>query len=301
LRVKEFNFNNKMALTTVVLNEEDFMWQFLDRIYPLFDSMVFAVDTRTTDKTREIIKRYGGVCVDAKFNDSFAEMRNVAVRQCKTDWILHLDPDEKVPLLNRLLWYVDAEKAADAFIFTVQNLQKGGRVTFSESYRLFKNSKDIYYSGRVHETIEQALGKMKATVKRSDVKIQHLGYLKNDEVIEEKLKLYERLNKLQIKDNPKDARPYFNLALHFINDGNREKGIELLAKAKELDPRYYLPRKELGLNYLRMAKDEFAAVLRILPQHHPLYQQTKELLTEVSAITEEAPIVGLARQRGDNS
>ncbi len=291
LKLREFVPKNSLALVTMVHNEEDFLWQFLDRIYAIFDEMVFAVDSRTTDKTREIIKRYGGKCFDFEFNDSFADMRNAAIAQCTTDWILQLDPDEKVPLLNRLLWYIDAEKA-DAFIFAVQNFQKGGKVTFSEAYRLFKRQPKIYYVGRVHETTEVSLGKMKATVKRSDVQIQHLGYLKEDEKVDDKLKLYEKLNKLQMQDDPADARPYFNLALHYINDGNRAKGIELLEKARELDPKYYLPRKELSLNYLRMAKSELGTVMKILPEHHPMFLQTKDLLQQVNLIAEESPVVG---------
>ncbi|GAH61829.1 unnamed protein product, partial [marine sediment metagenome] len=186
---------------------------------------------------------------------------------------------------------------ADAFIFAVENFQPTGQVTFSESYRMFKNIPELRYEGRVHETIEASLAKMKATVKRSATNIRHTGYLKGNIAIEEKLQLYERLNKLQMKDNPKDAKPYFNLALHCLNDGDRPKGIEYLEKAKKLDPTYYLPHKELGLTYLRMSREELGQVLQVLPKHHPMYQNTAELFASVSEIVEEEVIVGAASGR----
>ena len=296
LSLRKFQPQNRLGLVTMIRNEGGLLRPFLDRTYPLFDQMVFVVDSRTKDKTREIVKWYGATCEEFKFNDSFSEMRNFAKSLCKTDWILQLDPDEQIPLLNKLLWYLDAEKA-DAFIFAVENFQPTGRVTFSESYRMFRNVPELYYEGRVHETIEASLAKMKATVKRSDVNIKHTGYLKGDVAVEEKLQLYARLNELQIKDNPKDARPYFNLALHCLNDGDRPKGIKYLEKAKKLDPTYYLPHKELGLTYLRMSREELGQVLQVLPKHHPMYQNTAELFASVSEIVEEEVVVGKAAKR----
>ncbi|GAH55710.1 unnamed protein product, partial [marine sediment metagenome] len=64
----------------------------------------------------------------------------------------------------------------------------------------------------------------------------------------EKLAYYKKLNERQLKENPKDSRPYYNLAMHLLEEaGNLEKGIKFLKKSIKLNPAFYQPRRELAL------------------------------------------------------
>ncbi|GAH78656.1 unnamed protein product, partial [marine sediment metagenome] len=45
LMLREFQTHNKLGLVTMVRDEENLLWQFLDRTYSLFDELVFVVDS----------------------------------------------------------------------------------------------------------------------------------------------------------------------------------------------------------------------------------------------------------------
>ncbi|MBA7594680.1 hypothetical protein ES703_01627 [subsurface metagenome] len=51
-----------------------------------------------------------------------------------------------------------------------------------------------------------------------------------------------------------------------------KKGLELLHKSIELNPGFYQPRRELGLFYLRQAREQFMHGLQVLPNTHPFFE-----------------------------
>jgi hypothetical protein len=117
------------------------------------DEIVVAVDSRTTDRTREVVP--DARVLDVAFRD-FAQMRTEAVRAARSDWILMLDADETLegdprPLLRRrVIWQLVRRHWAD--------LERRRPAAADALYpdrqaRLFPNDPRIRFERPVHELV----------------------------------------------------------------------------------------------------------------------------------------------------
>ncbi|HEY9540898.1 MAG TPA: glycosyltransferase family 2 protein [Luteimonas sp.] len=85
-----------------------------DRIGDCLASLAFCdeivvVDSGSVDGTRELCERLGARVLQRPF-DGFRSQKRFAVEQCKHDWVLCLDADERVD--ERLREAIEAERAA---------------------------------------------------------------------------------------------------------------------------------------------------------------------------------------------
>jgi len=165
-----------LSLCMIVKNEEFFLARCLDAVKGHVDEIII-VDTGSTDATRDIAADFTDKVYDFEWIDDFAAARNFSVEQASGDWILVLDADELIS--EQDLDVVRAEirqTSMDAF-FLIQynynndNLVKGWvpvaqKTVYTGDYagyrrnpigRLFRNRKNIYYDGAVHEVIDAAL------------------------------------------------------------------------------------------------------------------------------------------------
>jgi len=167
--------------------------------------------------------------------------------------------------------------------------------SLSESVRLFRNLPEIEFTGLVHETLDESISKYikehsGSTLRFSPIPMYHWGFVKGSQDRAEKLAYYRRLNEKQLKENPKDSRPYYNLAMHLLEEtGNKEKGIKLLHKSIELNPAFYQPRRELGIFHLREAREQFMRGLQILPQTHPFFNFQRKAVQWITNFLGEGP------------
>lgn len=272
--------NNGFSLCMMVKDEEEQLPNLFETWWSFMDEIVVVVDDSTKDQTEEVAKRYTNKVYRKKLNDSFSEMRNFSYEKATKEWILQLDPDESMPDFINLRRMAE-DPRIDGYIFIVKNHQKDGVYTGSEAIRFFRNKPGFRLTGLVHEGFDESIKRHKLKIVQAPLAINHFGYLKGDERVEEKLQLYERLNKKQMRQNPRDARPPFNLALHRLNEGKTEQGVMLLKKAKNLKSDFVLPRKELGFVYLRMAYDELQGAAELLKNGHYLKTGLNEVVQKV--------------------
>src|SRR3990167_11538766 len=61
----------------------------------LVDEIIIA-DTGSKDKTKEIAKKFTKEVYNFKWNDDFSDARNFSISKATKEWILVLDPDEKI-------------------------------------------------------------------------------------------------------------------------------------------------------------------------------------------------------------
>ena len=301
LRLAPYHEKNDVTLMTIVKDEGEIIDEFLESVYGIFNEIIL-IDTGSKDDTIKKAKRWGVKVYSFPWNGSFADARNFGLGKVRTRWVCHLDPDERFSNFSYLLQLLEDDK--DGYIFPVRNYHKDGQVSLTQSIRLFKvqplkefgDDTRLFYEGFVHETVEASLARLpEVRLGWSKIPIDHFGYLKPDEVIDRKLKNYERLNEIQMQKNPKDFRPYFNLALHYINLGQEKKAEEYLRKSIELNPDFPLARKELGFLLARWARKEFEIAERRLPRGHPLKQAMKEKVEGLDAVVEEPIYVGSQR------
>lgn len=259
---------NTISLVTIMKNEAKNLDSFLEHTYLGFDEIIL-LDTGSADKSKEIAQKWGARVYDFKWIDNFGAARNVAMNFANTEWILQLDIDEKIEEITRVYEMINSGK--DAFLFTIIDLHPGGGVAFPESIRLFRNLKEVNYSGMVHETVTESLFRIKnIQVDRATTKIIHYGRLKPD--AEAKKKYYRELAEEQLKKDENNPLPYFHLGLLERDEKHIEEALNYLQKAASRGWNKPNIRLEFANTHLLAAKVLYDTLKDIDPGH-PYYNE----------------------------
>ena len=189
---------------------------------------------------------------DEVFPD-YADARNFAVSKCNTDYILFMDPDEEFDLQSIFLFDKLLLEGGDAYLLSINNLNRDslGRNISYRTYqpRLFRKDPRIYYSDRVHETLEKALENFKGVIAlESPIVVNHYGFLKTTpEQRKAKNAKYARLLEKMLEEDPESYRAHFAYGVHLRDIGEEDAGYLHLLKAFELRPNFWNARWELAL------------------------------------------------------
>lgn len=118
---------------------------------------VLVLDSGSTDRTGQIASACGASVVTRAMTD-FADQRNYAASLAKTDWVLHLDADERVtPALWKEITRAVAAPGYDGFLIPTLNNVFGAPLRHGGWYpqyhlRLQRPSRGRW-TGSVHETV----------------------------------------------------------------------------------------------------------------------------------------------------
>lgn len=295
VKLEEYREKNRVSLVMMVKNEADIIVKCLENAEALVDEMVI-VDTGSTDGTREKVREFAKysqcevVVKEYPWEDNYSTPRNYGKYLATGDWILMLDADEMFRIEDYMVFQQLTETNSDAVIFHVINyLKKTGMneapvYASTESVRLYRNIPEFYYSGMIHETLDDSLcalqKKRKVSVLRAPFMLHHYGYLKSDKRVTEKLEYYDVLNRMQIKiTDGTDPRPYFNIALHKLNDDDKSEGVTLLHKSVEVNPAFWHGYQQLAAVNIQSAKEFLTRAIQTMPENHPYRKEAVELLT----------------------
>ncbi|MCE1189394.1 MAG: glycosyltransferase [Ignavibacteria bacterium] len=166
-----------LSVCLIVKNEETYLEECLRSVQSVAGEIVL-VDTGSTDHTLEIAERNGCRIFSFPWTNHFAEARNYALRQCTKEWILYLDADERlvpdsIPELRKIL---DSGGKRGIYCTLRSSDETGGRPNIMRYLRLFSNSPQIQFKGRVHEQIFDSLQENRYQIQDSEVEILHVGY-----------------------------------------------------------------------------------------------------------------------------
>ena len=147
-----------LALCMVVKDEVGRLEACLDPLLNHVDDVVI-VDTGSTDGTIELLElRYGIAPLHGRLEPSRClckgDLRNYAYLQCKADWILSIDADERVypDSIKRILEKIQDKNAPAGFFGKwINHLQ--GHQDF-EDYKLFLFRRGLRKRGLVHENVQ---------------------------------------------------------------------------------------------------------------------------------------------------
>ena len=97
--MKERNSRITLGVVALSKNEELDLPGFLENLLPWVDEIVI-VDDDSKDRTKDIIQNAGKKVklIESSLSASggFAGQRNIGLAACQTDWVLHMDIDERV-------------------------------------------------------------------------------------------------------------------------------------------------------------------------------------------------------------
>ena len=152
----------KLGICAIAYNEAEHIDFWYKHHKNLADEFVL-VDTGSKDDTVKLAEKYPIKIFNYNWQHHFAETKNFAIQQSSCDWILFLSPDYWIDkkdfpqirnaLNNKILAYKLPFKHCVVDWFDTKHTKNG------TDYHtvLFKNCKEIYYHGRVHETVDSSI------------------------------------------------------------------------------------------------------------------------------------------------
>lgn len=304
VQLREYKERNEISIVALLGNEGPWLTGFFEHLAPLADEVVIVDTLREGEESDGTIERARQWATESmvpvKFvripwQDNYALMRNLAKEHATKDWVLMMDPDERFdPTEVQVLFDMMDDPAIQGYLFHVLNYvepKMEGRppkYISSDAIRMFRNLPELYYTGVVHETIEDAVAARKQrgefVIAEAPLAIHHHGYLKPVEKVKHKMVYYTDLNRKQIEvTDGVDPRPYFNLAMHFMEEGDYRAAEDALKTAQKLGPHIWRSRTTLVSVYMMQAKKEMEAILAVTDPQSAIYQTVKKTLDVVNS------------------
>ncbi|PEF60403.1 glycosyltransferase family 2 protein, partial [Bacillus cereus] len=182
-----------ISLCMIVKNEEETLHRCLQSIEGIPDEIII-VDTGSTDRTKEIAKKWTPHVLDFTWRDDFSAARNASFQPATQDYILWLDADDillpedrqKLLLLKQSL---HPQVDAVSMIYHVLFDENNNPITSTRRYRLIKRCKNVKWHGIVHEDLQLSAG---FRYEESDIVVTHK---KMQTASDRNLKIYEQAKK----------------------------------------------------------------------------------------------------------
>jgi glycosyltransferase involved in cell wall biosynthesis len=258
-----------LSLCMIVKDEEEYLAQCLDSVHHLVDEIVI-VDTGSKDRTVEIVKRFTEKVYFFEWTNDFSEARNFSIEKATKEWILVLDADEfmsKEDLVKVKEIISSSEYDAVRFIQYnyVNDINHAGfRLPRKEDInfnnyigyfpnpiiRLFRNTQQISYQGKIHEIVDKSISEINGNVYDSSLNIYHYGFVKKKDTMQKKCGQYSQIASIN-NLNGNDGRDFYTKGVIYMKNGLLKEVISVLEKAHALMPQNIQISYVLGAAYLQ--------------------------------------------------
>lgn len=197
----------------IITNNDGRVLNAIDSIQSFCNEIILVETSGKNDFINEIEKRNVKLYFH-NWNNDFSDARNYSISKATKEYILIIDSDE---IFKEEIKYLNND-----YDYYLLRVNYNG--TYHWSIRLFRNYRNIIYSGKLHETIESCTKELRGA--KADIDIYHYGYIDNDE-LQKKLK---RNYQILINDV---INPYYNFYLgrHYYSVCDYENAIEYFNKS----------------------------------------------------------------------
>ncbi len=263
--------NQTISLCMIARNEEKYLEQCLNSVKDVADEIII-VDTGSTDRTKEIARKFGAKIFDFKWADDFSAARNESLKHSSKDWVLVLDADEVIEKEDLEKIKIEINKCEGniaGFSFEqrsyIGNFFEGAvknnsdfepvkKYPFFISHflvRLFRNRLGLHFRHRVHELVEDSINEKGLKYKKMDVALHHFGSVKGG-LANEKAEQYSKLILKQLEDDPESPRYNYQAARMCLGKNDFSGALKYFEKTAKLDQSYKLVFSEIAKIYLQM-------------------------------------------------
>lgn len=220
----------------IVKNEERVLERCLHSLQDLVDEIII-VDTGSTDRTKEIAKKYTNHVYDYEWNDNFADARNVSFSYATMEYIYVADADEVIDEENRNKFLQMKQTLLPEIeivqMYYANQKQYNTTYNFDMEYRpkLYRRLRTFHWISPLHESV-----RLEPVIWDSDIQILHMPEENHGErdfriyqkVIKQEGSLSKKLTMLYARElliagKERDmitALPYFEMLYH--NTENEE-------------------------------------------------------------------------------
>lgn len=262
----------------IVKNAERDLADCLQSVQGIVDEIVVA-DTGSTDSSVEIARRAGARIFSIPWENDFAKARNLSLSDVKAEWVLMLDADERLDACAaKVLPALLADEKAAGFQVTIRNYvaslghkiwdrsampntgayapaRKYPAYVDHENVWLFRRDPEIYFTGRVHQTVGWRIVALKRKIGSPKLLIHHLGMIRDDEERARKILFYLELGKQKVADMPENSQAHFELGLSLLeNLGNTAEALESFERCCNLNPQFAMAWFFAGVCYSKLAQ-----------------------------------------------
>jgi tetratricopeptide (TPR) repeat protein len=277
-----------LTVSMIVRDAETILPACLESVRMLSPEIVIA-DTGSTDRTIDVARKFGARVIQVPWHNDFAEARNCPLAEANGDWILSLDADEQLDATTGVRIAALLEnKSVSGYQVTIRNYVNNLNERIwdeppkpndsllpsaavypafieHENIRLFRRSKEIFFVGRVHESVGPRIKEIHGSLGRANFFIHHFGFAAGAATKERKNNLYREMGRQKLRDFPKDWQAYFELGLLELEQyKNLVEARALFTCACELNPAAGVAWFFLGLTIFRMS--DFEDALNFLRQ-----------------------------------
>lgn len=231
-----------ISVCIIAKNEEKHIEECLRRLMP-YGFEIVVTDTGSTDRTKEIARKYADKVLDFDWIDDFSAARNFCTQNASNNWILSLDCDEYVTSIDIKTVRILMQKYPKyTGVIRLKNLviDKDGSETYGvDDVTRFYNRNYYVYDYPIHEQV-CAINMSKREEMLScfllPMEVIHHGYALSKEEMEVKQQRNLDLLYKNLEDNPNDPYTLFQIGQSEFIRGNLEKAVEYYEQAIAQDP-----------------------------------------------------------------
>lgn len=193
-----------ISLCMIVKNEEAVLARCLASYAPVVDEIII-IDTGSTDKTKDIARKYTDLVYDFTWTGNFSDARNYSFSKATQEYIFCADADEVLDEENQKLFLLMKANLLPEIdivqMYYGNQLSHNTIYNYDKEYRpkLYKRIRNFIWEGSIHEAV-----RLNPIIYDSDITITHLP--QGNHAIRD-LAAFERMEKEQL---------YFNSRLHNI-------------------------------------------------------------------------------------
>ncbi|MGB6300615.1 MAG: glycosyltransferase, partial [Rivularia sp. (in: cyanobacteria)] len=194
---------SSLSVCMMVQNAEKTLAIALESLGDIYDELII-VDGGSNDSTCDIALSYGAKVINSKWTGNHSQQRNMYLKYIQTEWIFVIDSDEFIDNQTKnFIKYIKSDEIklnTDNFWLPRKWITplSLNQYIISKPHcpdfqrRLFKYNSNVFYTGQIHESIQNLTDKGKSL---PNLGIYHLDlFINSEEKRKQKVRKYSRLD-----------------------------------------------------------------------------------------------------------